>query len=81
MVDNFVSYNNNSRICSILSGIPGFNIKDIKLSNIFIQHQGGDYADLVKSFLPKMSRSIPTPACSGRCPRRVSSSATSTILN
>ncbi len=68
LVDNFVSYNNNSRVCSILSGIPGYNIKDIKLSNIFIQHQGGDYADLVKVIPPENVEKYPDPGMFGPMP-------------
>lgn len=68
LVDNFVSYNTNSRVCSILSGIPGHEIKDIKLSNIFIQHQGGDYADLVKVVPPENVDKYPDPGMFGPMP-------------
>jgi polygalacturonase len=68
LVDNFVSYNNNSRVCSILSGIPGYSIKDIKLSNIYIQHQGGDYADLVKVVPPEEIEKYPDPGMFGPMP-------------
>jgi len=68
LVDNFVSYNTNSRVCSILSGIPGHEIKDIKLSNIYIQHQGGDYADLVKVVPPENVEKYPDPGMFGPMP-------------
>jgi polygalacturonase len=68
LVDNFVSYNTNSRVCSILSGIPGREIKDIKLSNIYIQHQGGDYADLVKVVPPENVEKYPDPGMFGPMP-------------
>ena len=68
MVDNFVSYNTESRICSILSGIPGHDIKDIKLSNIYIQHRGGDYADLVKVIPPENVDKYPDPGMFGPMP-------------
>jgi polygalacturonase len=68
LVDNFVSYNNDSRVCSILSGIPGYNIKDIKLSNIYIQHQGGAYEDLVKVVPPENIEKYPDPGMFGPMP-------------
>jgi polygalacturonase len=68
LVDNFVSYNTDSRVCSILSGIPEHTIKDIKLSNIFIQHKGGDYADLVKVVPPEKIDAYPDPGMFGPMP-------------
>jgi polygalacturonase len=68
LVDNFVSYNNNSKVCSILSGIPGYAIKDIKLSNIYIQHQGGDYANQVNIVPPEEVEKYPDPGMFGPMP-------------
>ena len=68
LVDNFVSYNTDSRVCSILSGIPGYDIKDIKLSNVYIQHRGGDYANLVKVVPPENVDKYPDPGMFGPMP-------------
>jgi hypothetical protein len=68
LVDNFVSYNTTSRICSIMSGIPGCSISDIKLSNVFIEHQGGDYRDLVKVVPPENVEKYPDPGMFGPMP-------------
>jgi len=68
VVDNFVSYNNESRVCSILSGIPGYEIKDIKMSNVYIQHQGGNYADLVGIVPPENVEKYPDPGMFGPMP-------------
>jgi polygalacturonase len=68
LVDNFVSYNTDSRVCSILSGIPGYNIKDIKLSNVYIQHKGGAYEDLVKVIPPENVEKYPDPGMFGLMP-------------
>jgi polygalacturonase len=68
VVDNFVSYNNASRVCSILSGIPGYDIKDIKLSGIYIQHQGGASEDLVKVVPPEEVAKYPDPGMFGPMP-------------
>jgi polygalacturonase len=68
LVNNFVSYNTGSRICSILSGIPGYDIKDIKISNMFVQHQGGAPADLVKVVPPENVEKYPDPGMFGPMP-------------
>jgi polygalacturonase len=68
LVNNFVSYNTGSRICSILSGIPGYDIKDIKITNMFVQHQGGAPADLVKVVPPENVEKYPDPGMFGPMP-------------
>jgi polygalacturonase len=65
LVDNLVSYNTGSRICSILSGIPNYPILDLKLSNIFIQHVGGGTADMAKIVLPENAEKYPDPGMFG----------------
>jgi polygalacturonase len=65
LVDNLVSYNTGSHICSILSGIPDYPILDIKLSNIYIQHQGGASADIAKIVLPENVEKYPDPQMFG----------------
>jgi polygalacturonase len=68
VVDNFVSYNNESRVCSILSGIPGYEIKDVKMSNIYIQHKGGDFASQVGIVPPENVEKYPDPGMFGPMP-------------
>jgi polygalacturonase len=65
LVDNLVSYNTGSHLCSILSGIPDYPILDIKLSNIYIQHQGGASADIAKIVLPENAEKYPDPQMFG----------------
>src|SRR5262249_6633272 len=40
-ISNVVAYNADSHYASIISGIPGHSIEDLKLSNIRIYYQGG----------------------------------------
>lgn len=68
VVNNFVSYNTDSRVCSILSGIPDHEIKDIKLSSIYIQHRGGDFQDLIKVVPPENIEKYPDPGMFGPMP-------------
>lgn len=44
LINNIVCSNSASRLASIFSGIPGHWIEDIKISNVFVQHQGGAMA-------------------------------------
>ena len=41
LVDNIVCANSVSNLGSIISGIPGHLVEDVRISNIHIQHQGG----------------------------------------
>jgi hypothetical protein len=41
IVDNVVCSNSISALGSIISGIPGHYVEDVKISNVQIQHQGG----------------------------------------
>jgi hypothetical protein len=65
LVDNLVSYNTGSHICSILSGIPDYPILDIKLSNIYIQHEGGASAETARIVLPENIEKYPDPQMFG----------------
>ena len=68
MVNNLVSYNSSSHICSIMSGIPGYAIQDVKLSNIYVQHQGGAAADKVALTPPENVEKYPDPPMFGPMP-------------
>jgi polygalacturonase len=68
LVNNCNSYNSESRICSIVSGIPDHAIKDVKFSNIYHQHRGGDYADLLKLMPPENVEKYPDPPMFGPMP-------------
>ena len=68
MVNNLVSYNSTSHICSILSGIPGYSIQDVKISNVYVQHQGGAAADTVALTPPENIEKYPDPPMFGPMP-------------
>jgi polygalacturonase len=65
LVDNLVSYNTVPHISSILSGIAGSPIRDIKISNVYIQHQGGGSADDAKIVMPENADKYPDPGMFG----------------
>ena len=68
LISNIVSYNAASKLCSILSGIPGYAIKDIKLSNIFQQQVGGAAQDSLTIRPPEFVDKYPDPAMFGPMP-------------
>jgi polygalacturonase len=67
-VDNVVSYNCDAKICSIISGIPDHRIKDLKFSNIYLHHKGGDHANLLKTVPPELVAEYPDPGRFGPMP-------------
>jgi polygalacturonase len=45
ILNNIVSYNCASKYAAIISGIPDHPIKDLKISNVYLHHQGGGTAE------------------------------------
>jgi len=68
LINNLVSYNAAFRLCSILSGIPGYAIKDIKLSNIYQQHVGGAAQDSLAIRPQEFENKYPEPGMFGPMP-------------
>lgn len=68
LVNNLVSYNAESRLCSILSGVPGYAIEDVKLSNIFQQHKGGAAQESLAIRPPEFENKYPDPGMFGPMP-------------
>ena len=68
MVNNLVSSNGGSAVCSILSGIPAKSLEDISLSNIFIEHKGGAGAGRALIRPPENEDKYPDPGMFGPMP-------------
>ncbi len=62
IISNIVCSNASGSVSSIISGIPGHEIEDLKLSNILIQHRGGgtaeDAARLLDEKAKRLSRAL-----------------------
>src|SRR5215469_13146159 len=58
----------NSKICSIISGIPGHSIEDLKLTDITILHSGGGTAQDAARPLPEEEQKYPEPTMFGVTP-------------
>jgi polygalacturonase len=68
VVSNITSYNSASNLCNILSGIPDFPIRDVKISNFYMHHQGGATADKAKLAPPEEIAKYPDPEMFGPMP-------------
>ncbi len=67
MISNIACYNAAQR-GSILSGIPGYPIEDVKLSNIYVEQAGGGTADDAKIQVPEIVDAYPDPSRFGPIP-------------
>ena len=68
LISNLDCYNSSGRQASILSGIPGYPIEDVKLSDIYIQTAGGGTAEEAQRQVPEMINGYPEPGAFGITP-------------
>jgi polygalacturonase len=68
LIDNVTCYNPDVALSSILSGIPGYSIRDVKLSNIYIEHQGDPSPDSAAIKPPEFEKKYPEPTMFGPMP-------------
>ena len=68
LISNLTCYNAPQRVSSILSGIPGFSIEDIKLSNIYIESVGGAPSEDVQIQPQELENKYPEPGMFGAMP-------------
>jgi polygalacturonase len=67
-ISNVTAYAVEPRFASIISGIPGHYIEDVKLSNIRIFYQGGGTADQAAVTPPEKEINYPEPSMFGTIP-------------
>jgi polygalacturonase len=68
LISNIVCSNSDSRFGSIISGIPGHAIEDIKISDLYIQHQGGATSEIAALQPAELEKSYPEPKMFGQMP-------------
>jgi polygalacturonase len=68
VVSNLECHNAPMRVTSILSGIPGYAIEDVKLSNIYIENLGGATSADAAIKPPEKEDSYPEPGMFGPMP-------------
>ena len=67
-ISDIVVSNSDARYASVISGIPGHEIEDIKLSNITILHQGGGTKQDASIVLAEKENAYPEPNMFGTTP-------------
>src|ERR1700722_8145546 len=68
LINNLVSHDAGSRLCSIISGIPDYPIQDLKIANVFQQHKGAAAQDTVATRPPEFENKYPDPGMFGPMP-------------
>jgi polygalacturonase len=68
LISNVVVYNADPKYGSIISGIPGHDIEDVRLSNIRIYYQGGGTREQAALDPPEKETDYPEPVMFGEIP-------------
>ena len=68
LISNLECYNAPARQASILSGIPGSLIEDVKLSNVYIETAGGGTAEMIQTVPTEQIDNYPEPGRFGPTP-------------
>jgi polygalacturonase len=68
ILSNIVSSNSASQLCAIISGIPGHAIEDIKISDVYLHHQGGGTREMAELQPEEFADKYPEPSMFGAMP-------------
>jgi polygalacturonase len=68
LISNLTCYHAPQKVSSILSGIPGYSIEDVKLSNIYIESVGGALPEAAQIEPPELESKYPEPGMFGPMP-------------
>jgi polygalacturonase len=68
LISNLECYNAPMKVSSVLSGIPGYMIEDVKLSNVYIESVGGGTAETAALRPPELENKYPEPGMFGSMP-------------
>lgn len=67
-ISNIIAYKADSAYCSLISGLPGHDIEDIKLDNIRIWYNGGGTQKQNEMVVPEEEKAYPDPQMFGLLP-------------
>lgn len=68
LISNISSYGAVPDLPSIVSGVPGHLIEDIKISDLYLHQQGGGTADMAALMPPEKADGYPEPGNFGKLP-------------
>lgn len=67
-ISNIVSSSGSSQVCSMIAGIPGHPVEDVRISNVLIQHPGGGTRKDAALQLAEKEKEYPEPTMFGTTP-------------
>jgi polygalacturonase len=67
-ISNVVCSDANSKICSIIAGVPGHKIENVKISNILVEHPGGGTKKDAAIQMEEREKAYPEPTMFGTTP-------------
>ncbi|HWB32678.1 MAG TPA: glycosyl hydrolase family 28-related protein [Acidobacteriaceae bacterium] len=68
LIQNVNCYNTAARFGSNITGIPGYYVEDVKLSDIYVEHSGGGKEEDLKIDVPEKENAYPEPGMLGPLP-------------
>jgi len=68
LISNLTCYNAPQKVSSVLSGVPGGLIEDVKLSNIYVETAGGGESETARVQPPEFENKYPEPNMFGATP-------------
>jgi polygalacturonase len=68
VISNLTCYNAPLNVSSVLSGVPGALIEDVKLSNIYVETTGGGATEMARVQPPEFENKYPEPGMFGATP-------------
>ncbi len=68
LINNINCYNSQAGYGSNITGIPGYFVEDLKISDVYVQHVGGGTADMAKIVVPEKENAYPEPGMLGKLP-------------
>ncbi|MBN1107856.1 MAG: right-handed parallel beta-helix repeat-containing protein [Bacteroidales bacterium] len=67
-ISNVVAYNQNPDYASLILGMPGYDVEDVKIHDIFILVKGGAPKEQAELVVPEKEKSYPDPQEFGKMP-------------
>jgi polygalacturonase len=68
LISNINCYNSAAKFGSNITGIPGYNVKDLKIADVYVQHVGGGTEADAKIVVAERENAYPEPGMLGTLP-------------
>ncbi len=67
-INNVIAYSVDPDYASLILGLPGYDVEDIKMNNITIHVKGGAPAEQAETIVPELEKGYPDPQNFGKMP-------------